>query len=113
MVPHWKDVPDVVGLFCVNQAKKGGESKFVSVYKIHNEMLKMHEEYLFLLYNKFHFDKRGEFEEGESPTVHEPIFEFEDNSLKCRYLRNYIDAGQNIVNQPLSKKYNTILWISL
>ena len=50
--PQWNKVPDVIGLCCINPAKKGGESKFVSVYKIHNEMLKMHEDYLLLLYNK-------------------------------------------------------------
>ena len=102
--PQWNKVPDFIGLCCINPAKKGGESKFVSVYKIHNEMLKMHEEYLLLLYNKFHFDKRGEFKEGESPTVHEPIFEFEDNSLKCRYLRNYINDGHKIQKLPLNNK---------
>ena len=102
--PQWNKVPDFIGLCCINPAKKGGESKFVSVYKIHNEMLKMHEDYLLLLYNKFHFDKRGEFKEGESPTVHEPIFEFEDNSLKCRYLRNYINDGHKIQKLPLNNK---------
>ena len=102
--PQWNKVPDFIGLCCINPAKKGGESKFVSVYKIHNEMLKMHEEYLLLLYNKFHFDKRGEFREGESPTVHEPIFKFEDDFLKCRYLRNYINDGHKIQKLPLNDK---------
>ena len=101
--PQWTRVPDFIGLCCINPAKKGGESKFVSVYKIHNEMLKLHKDDLILLYEKFHFDKRGEFVDGESPTVHEPIFKVEDNFLKCRYLRNYIDAGHTIQNLPLNK----------
>ena len=100
--PQWNKVPDFIGLCCINPAKKGGESKFVSVYKIHNEMLKMHKEDLLLLYEKFHFDKRGEFRNGESPTVYEPIFKFENNYLKCRYLRNYINDGHTIQKSPLT-----------
>ena len=102
--PQWNKVPDFIGLCCINPAKKGGESKFVSVYKIHNEMLKMHKESLELLYENFHFDKRGEFREGESPTVYEPIFKFENNYLKCRYLRNYINDGHVIQKSPLDEK---------
>ena len=52
---------------------------------------------------KFYFDKRGEFEEGESPTVYEPIFQLIDDKLNCRYLRDYIDAGHKISNKPLTE----------
>ena len=102
--PQWTRVPDFIGLCCINPAKKGGESKFVSAYKIHNEMLKTHQDYLSILYEKFHFDKRGEFVDGESPTVFEPIFKFEKNFLKCRYLRNYINDGHKIQKLPLNNK---------
>jgi len=61
------------------------------------------------LYNKFHFDKRGEFKENESPTVFEPIFEYKNGILALRYLRNYIDQGQQRQNQPLSKIQNESL----
>jgi hypothetical protein len=56
-----------------------------------------------IFYEKFHFDKRGEFKDGESPTVFEPIFDFKDGRLHFRYLRDYINAGHNIQNQPLSE----------
>ena len=71
--PQWEKVPDFIGLCCINPAKKGGESKFVSAYSIHNEMLKEHKHFLEMLYEQFHFDKRGEYKSGESPTVLEPI----------------------------------------
>jgi len=86
--PQWKKVPDFIGMYCINPAKKGGESKFVSAYSIHNKMLKDHKHFLEMLYEQFHFDKRGEYESGESPTVFEPIFTYNDNHLKFRYLRN-------------------------
>ncbi len=59
--PQWKKVPDFIGMCCINPAKKGGESKFVSAYSIHNEMLKEHKHFLEMLYEQFHFDKRGEY----------------------------------------------------
>ena len=107
--PQWKKVPDFIGMCCVNQAKKGGESKFVSAYSIHNKMLKEHKSFLEMLYQQFHFDKRGEFESKESPTVYEPIFTYNNNQLKCRYLRDYINDGQIIQNAPLSKEQNKAL----
>ncbi len=102
--PQWEKVPDFIGLCCINPAKKGGESRFVSVYDIHNKLLQENEEILESLYQHYHFDKRGEFEQGESPTVFEPIFSYSNNLLKCRYLRDYIDAGQEIQNKPLTQK---------
>ena len=107
--PQWKKVPDFIGMCCINPAKKGGESKFVSAYSIHNQMLKEHKNFLEILYEQFHFDKRGEYESNESPTVFEPIFTYNDNQLKVRYLRDYINDGQKIQDIPLSKEQNEAL----
>ena len=107
--PQWGNVPDFIGMYCVNPAKKGGESKFVSAYSIHNEMLKEHKHFLEMLYEQFHFDKRGEYKSGESPTVFESIFTYNDNQLKLRYLRDYINDGHKIQNIPLSKEQNEAL----
>ena len=107
--PQWKDVPDYLGLFCVHNAKKGGTNLFLSAYTIHNRILKGRKDLLNILYGKFHFDKRGEFKEGESSTVFEPIFKFKDGKLYFRYLRNYIDAGHDIQNQSLSESQKEAL----
>jgi len=101
--PQWKDVPDYLGLFCVHNAKKGGTNLFLSAYTIHNRILQERKDLLDIFYEKFYFDKRGEFKNGESPTVFQPIFELKNKKLFFRYLRNYIDAGHDIQNQPLSK----------
>ena len=107
--PQWEDVPDYLGLFCVHNAKKGGTNLFLSAYTIHNRILKGRKDLLNILYEKFYFDKRGEFKEGESSTVFEPIFKFKDGKLYFRYLRNYIDAGHDIQNQPLSESQKEAL----
>ena len=101
--PQWKEVPDYLGLFCVHDAKKGGTNLFLSAYTIHNRIFNERNDLLHIFYEKFHFDKRGEFKDGESPTVFEPIFEFKDKRLYFRYLRDYIDAGHDIQNEPLSQ----------
>ena len=107
--PQWEDVPDYLSMLCVNNAKKGGTNLFLSAYTIHNRILKGRKDLLNILYEKFHFDKRGEFKEGESSTVFEPIFKFKDGKLYFRYLRNYIDAGHDIQNQPLSESQKEAL----
>ena len=101
--PQWKDVPDYLGLFCIHNAKLGGTNLFLSAYTIHNRIFKNKRGLLNIFYEKFHFDKRGEFKDGESPTVFEPIFNLKDGRLYFRYLRDYINAGHNIQNQPLSE----------
>ena len=107
--PQWKDVPDYLSMLCVNKAKKGGTNLFLSAYTIHNKIFQERKDLLHVLYEKFYFDKRGEFKDGEPPTVFEPIFEFKDERLHFRYLRNYIDAGHDIQNEPLSQNQKEAL----
>ena len=108
--PHWEQVPDFVGMHCINPAKKGGESKFVSVYSVHNKMLKKHKHFLEMLYEQFYFDKRrGEYEPGKPLTSVKPIFAYNGNQLKCRYIRDYLNDGHKIQNIPLSKEQNEAL----
>ena len=102
--PHWKNVPDIIGLCCINPAKIGGTSKFISAYTVHNLFLQKNSQLLEVLYNKFYFDKRGEIENNE-----EPIMQFKDNKLLFRYLRNYIDSGHKIQNKPLTDKQESSL----
>ena len=91
--PQWDNVPDFIGLLCINPAKEGGINKFLSAYSIHNEIQRKNPIFLGELYKKFYFDKRGEYEKNESPTVFQPIFSYNNNELRFRYLRNYINDG--------------------
>ncbi|MBL76648.1 MAG: hypothetical protein CL763_06980 [Chloroflexi bacterium] len=100
--PQWDNVPDFVGLLCINPAKKGGINKFLSAYSIHNEIQRKNPIFLNELYEKFYFDKRGEYEENESPTVFQPIFSYDNNELRFRYLRNYINDGFKIEGKKLT-----------
>ena len=102
--PQWENVPDIIGLCCINPAKIGGTSKFISAYTVHNLFFQKNKKLLKILYDKFYFDKRGEIVENEEPTIFEPIMQFKNNKLFFRYLRNYIDSGHKIQNEPLTKE---------
>lgn len=100
--PQWIDRPEYLGLLCVRQATTGGEGKFVSAYSIHNNILRKNQALLPTLYKNFHFDKRGDFAAGESPTTFAPIFTYDGANLTFRYLRDYIDSGHERVGIPFT-----------
>ncbi len=95
-------VPEYVGLLCVHAAKTGGVSQLVSVYTVHNELLKNHADVLEVLYQPFYFDRRGLRTEGESPVSRFPVFEWDGRELLCRFIRYYIEVGHEKVGEPLA-----------
>jgi hypothetical protein len=93
----YKNPPNYVGLLCINPAKKGGSSKFMSAYTIHNKLLTQ-KNLLEILYQKFHHDRKNEHLENEEPTRFEPIFEFSNNKLKFKYQKELIETGHEKAN---------------
>ena len=102
--PQWENTPDFIGLCCIHPAKIGGINKYISAYTIHNSFIKENMDMLEVLYQKFYFDKRGEYKTGEEPTIFEPIIKFENNKITFRYLRAYIDQGYKIQNKELTSE---------
>ena len=98
----FKNPPDYVGLLCINPAKKGGVSKFMSAYTIHEKLLE-NKELLEILYEKFHHDRKNENLQEENPTRFEPIFELVNNELKFKYQKELIITGHEKTNKPLTK----------
>jgi alpha-ketoglutarate-dependent taurine dioxygenase len=96
------EIVDYVGLLCLHTAKTGGLSQLLSAYALHNELLAHHTRELETLYQPFHFDRRGGVREGESPTVQYPIFAWDGRDLTVRYLRYWIEAGQQKIGEPLT-----------
>ena len=102
------DTPNYVGLFCINPAKEGGISKFVSAYTIHNELFKKNRELLEILYEKMYIDKR-EYKEGEPKVRYDSTFEYKNNKLFFKYQREYIEQGYKIMNLKISEKQKMAL----
>ncbi len=97
-LPYHSDPSDVVGLLCVRKAKSGGVSSLVSVAAVYNEILEHHPEFLGLYYRPMYFAHLCE----PLPSL-SPIFSHHQGKLSCRYLRQYIELGHEIREQPLSK----------
>ena len=95
-------LPDIVGLLCLRTAKSGGQSQLVSGYALHNELLKNHPDVLETLYQRFYFDRRGQFRAGDSPASHFPVFRWSKGDLTLRYLYYYIQVGHERAGKPLT-----------
>jgi alpha-ketoglutarate-dependent taurine dioxygenase len=93
---------DYVGLLCLKTAKAGGISQNVSGYAVHNALLEEHPDVLQTLYQPLHVDRRGGFREGESPTVRRPVIAWDGSELVVRYLRYWIEVGQDKAGKPLT-----------
>ena len=99
----FENPPDYVGLLCLNPAKNGGVSKFISAYTIHNK-LQEDKNLLRILYEKFYMDKRNENQADEIPTQFVPIFTYNNGKLNCRCCqRELIDSGHEKMNKPLTE----------
>ncbi len=96
-LPYHTDPSDVFCLLCLRQARTGGLSSLVSAAAIYNEILEHHPTHLGLYYRPFHYAHLGKNEPGRSP-----IFSYHDGKLSCRYLRQYIELGHDLREQPIS-----------
>lgn len=97
-LPYHSDPSDVVGLLSIRKARQGGLSSLVSVAAIYNEILENHREFMGLFYRPWYFSHLCE----DQPSL-SPIFSVHEGRLSCRYLRQYIELGHEIMGQPLSR----------
>src|SRR5207244_2256670 len=93
---------EYVGLLCLQTARSGGLNQIVSGHTVYHELEEHHPDVLEILRQPFHIDRRGGFRPGEPPTIQFPIFAWEGGRMICRYLRYWIEAGQQKAEQPLT-----------
>lgn len=83
---HADQLPvDVLGLFCLRSAMKGGASKVVSASMIHNVVLAERPDLLQILYKPYNVDWRGEEADGEQPWYQMPMFSVAGGKLASRF----------------------------
>ena len=100
------DSADVVGLICINDAKKGGDSLLVSAVTIFNHMVELRPDLIEYLFDPIATDRRGEVPPGELPYLTIPPLSLEDNLLTVFYQRQYIDSAQRFDDaMKLSKRH--------
>jgi len=100
---------DYVGLLCIRTARSGGENQMLSAYSLHNALADRYPQMLETLYRPFHFDRRGEFVQDESPTSEYPVFAWDVSGLTMRYLNFYIHEGHRRAGRELSARQREAL----
>ena len=84
---------DVLGLFCLRQAKSGGVSRLVSCLTIHNVLRRERPDLLDVTYGPFNLDWRGEEPAGEQPWYTIPMFSARDGHVTARFVsRQYYES---------------------
>jgi hypothetical protein len=95
-------VADVVGLLCLRTARAGGVSQIVSGHTVDQALRAGHAEARAVLSRPFHVDRRGGVRPGQAATVQRPVIEEDSQGLLFRYLRTWIEAGQQKAGVPLT-----------
>jgi alpha-ketoglutarate-dependent taurine dioxygenase len=103
------DLVDYVGLLCLRPARAGGLSQLVDGRAAYGELSRRRPEALAILSQPFHVDRRGGARPGEAPTARFPILSGDGDRLTYRYLRYWIEAGQEKAGAPLSAEQTAAL----
>jgi hypothetical protein len=93
--------PDAIGLLVLQTAKSGGASVFVDGRGIYDAIAKERPDYLERLSRPFWVDRRAELPAGEDPILPVPVFSTSPQ-FRVRYLRLYIEKGQELAGEPLT-----------
>ena len=94
------DSVDIVGLLCVNKAKRGGLSSIVSSVSVYNEMRARRPDLAAVLFEPIHTDRRGEVPAGMKPWFTIPVFNWHAERLTTMYVRRYIESAQRFDDVP-------------
>jgi hypothetical protein len=88
------DSCDVVGLLCLCEAVRGGNSLLASALTLYNELSRRRPDLAARLLMPMAHDRRGEVPEGMSPYFDIPVFSWFEGDLTVFYQRQYFDSAQ-------------------
>jgi hypothetical protein len=91
---------DVVALFCIRQAMRGGASKLCSSPAVHNAMLERRPELCAALYETVWRSRFGEEDEGDTMGYALPVWGVRDGRFTSHYSRTFVEAGQRRSDTP-------------
>lgn len=94
------DGADLVGLLCLNRARRGGESRIVSSAALYNEILERRPDLTEVLYEPFAWDRNDEQSPGEDPYFEMPVFNDIDGTPRVFYIGWYIRDAQRHPQAP-------------
>ncbi len=85
---------DVVALFCIRQAARGGVSKLCSSPAVHNAMLARHPELCAVLYEDLWRSRFGEEYATDEASYPLPVWGVRDGKFTSHYSRTFVEAAQ-------------------
>ena len=91
---------DHVGLFCLQPAKQGGESRIVSAVTLHNEILARRPDLMEELVKDYYWSWVGDAPPGSKPWYKMPVFSFEDGYLCVRGVSSQIYKSRELPGVP-------------
>jgi hypothetical protein len=94
------DAADVVGLLCLNKAKRGGQSRIVSSVSVFNELLRRRPELAPRLFEPFHLDIRDKEVNEAGSTLQIPPCRFADGCLRTFYHSDYFRSATRHSDVP-------------
>jgi len=100
------DPCDVVGLFALRVARRGGLTKVASIVAIHNEMARSAPDLLDELYQPCVYSWRNNQLPGTAPDYEHPVFAIVDGRFVSKYSPSYIEWGYKMrgIEMPPAKK---------
>ena len=93
--------PAFVGLFCLQTARDGGYSRFLSLCTVHNALRLRHPDLLARLYGPFWWDRQAEHDPDDMRCCRQPVFQYNGHTLLARYYEDYIVNGYKLAGTLL------------
>jgi Taurine catabolism dioxygenase TauD, TfdA family len=88
------DGADIIGLLCLQRARRGGESRIASAGAVYNEILRRDPSALDVLYAPMCWDRNDEQGPGEAPFYELPVLRDVDGRPRFFYIGWYIRDAQ-------------------
>ena len=101
---------DVVSLFCIRQAMRGGVSKLCSSPAVHNAMLERRPDLCAALHETVWRSRFGEEDEGDTLGYALPVWGVRDGKFTSHYSRTFVEAGQR---RPETPRVSAAQWQAL
>jgi hypothetical protein len=96
------DAYEIVGLMCIQQAAKGGQSALVSSLALHNEILRTHPEHLAPLYEGYYMAiPEAQFSDKPITEQKIPVFCYVDGKVSSIYSGRFMHEAARKMNVPL------------
>ncbi|MGB8225059.1 MAG: TauD/TfdA family dioxygenase [Polyangiales bacterium] len=92
------DAADVVGLLCLQKAKRGGQSRIVSSVSVYNELLRRRPDLVDRLYEPFWMDTKGE---GGVQYLPVRPCRFDSGRLRTFYHTDYFRSAIDFGGKPM------------